>query len=578
MSGPVTLTGFGGVGEIGGNAFLLEAPGLRVMLDVGKRFGAAQTMGGEDRFAPEAFARRPGWNDYFDAYQKPRAHRAAADLGTLDLIPWRDGLSRLYRPDLGGAPGESPVDFALVSHAHVDHCGLVGLLRRDLPVVTSPLSLATLRSVEATGIGGWETDYTDLRVRGALQRTKKGGLSDVRYGDDDPPVLRPFVTHPKPVAHGRWEVSFHAVDHSIQGAGAFILTDGDTKVVYTGDFRRHGSDPAKTAAFLKAAAGADVLVMEGTRVSDHDRHGVGPGGTDREADVEQQVRAFVEAHEAAGGPPFVGVGYPPRDLDRLCSLHRVAAATNRRLLVSSKQAHLLSALREAGCAEAPDWRTSPHLGVLVRAGSHVLRRPGQMAVADKLRLAIDYIDVSPAEWLNLASRELARWEFELLGGRDEYQGRERVIVEPVRFGDPHIVTPAQVGREPGAYLVSLTLFSMTDLFDIFPDRAAAGGLYVHSQTQPHNDDMEMDQFRLQRWLRAFNLNAPDHEPRRTHVSGHLSQEDIQEVLDALRPKTLVPIHSERPDLTSERYGRLCRAQGLGNRAVVPRWGHPERVA
>jgi ribonuclease J len=571
----VTLTGFGGVGEIGGNAFLLEAPGLRVMLDVGKRFGAAQTMGGEDRFSPAAFERRPGWNDYFDAFQKPRAHMAAADLGALDLIPWRGALPRLYRPDLGGVSGDSPVDFALVSHAHVDHCGLIGLLRRDLPIVTSPLSLATLRSVEATGVGGWETDYTDLRVRGVLQRNKKGGLGDVRYSDDDPRVERPFVTSPQAVTHGKWALTFHAVDHSIQGAGAFVLTDGDTKVVYTGDFRRHGSDPAKTAAFLKAAAEADVLIMEGTRVSDHGRHG---HGTDRESDVEHEVRALVEAHEAAGGPPFVGVGYPPRDLDRLRSLHRVAASVGRRLLISAKQAHLLSALREAGCEEAPDWRTSPHLGVLVRGGSHLLRRPGEMPIADKQRLAIDFIQVSPAEWLDLASRDLARWEFELLGGRDEYQGRDRVITQPVPFGDPHVVTAAEVARDPGGYLVSLTLFNMTDLFEVFPDRSAAGGLYIHSQTQPHNDDMEMDQFRLHRWLRAFNLNAPDHEPRRTHVSGHLAQEDIQEILETLRPKTLVPIHSERPDLTGDRYERLCRAQGLAHRAVVPRWGHPERVA
>src|SRR5688500_12555319 len=54
----VSLTGYGGVGEIGGNAFLLEAPGLRVFLDLGKRFGATTTMStdpatGKKSFRPE---------------------------------------------------------------------------------------------------------------------------------------------------------------------------------------------------------------------------------------------------------------------------------------------------------------------------------------------------------------------------------------------------------------------------------------------------------------------------------------------------------------------------------------------
>src|SRR5690349_21627593 len=80
----VALTGYGGVGEIGGNAFLLEAPGLRVFLDLGKRFGATSVMKedpqtGRKTFTAADFTRRAGWNDYFDTFLQPRTHSAVRD-------------------------------------------------------------------------------------------------------------------------------------------------------------------------------------------------------------------------------------------------------------------------------------------------------------------------------------------------------------------------------------------------------------------------------------------------------------------------------------------------------------------
>ncbi|MFO1533380.1 MAG: MBL fold metallo-hydrolase [Thermoplasmatota archaeon] len=571
-----TLTGYGGVGEIGGNAFLLEAPGLRVFLDLGKRFGATSTMKrdpvtGKRSFAEEDFTRRAGWNDYFDTFLQPRTHSAVRDQAALGLLPWAGDLARLYRGDLGGAPGPAPVDAVLVSHAHIDHCGLLGLVRPDVPVAASRQTLATLDSMETTTSRGWDYDFLQVPARASYERKDDGGIGEMRQ-KDDAIRRRPLVTDGRALGTGKWNVEFFDVDHSIQGASAFVMTDGDTKVVYSGDFRSHGLEPEKTARFLKAAVEPDVLIMEGTnvRAGGHGHH----NETDREVEVGDQVKRLVEEHDARGGPAFVAVGYPPRDLDRLRSLHRVARQVGRRLLIAPKQAHVIDSLRNTGRDDLPDWRHDPNLGVFLRSPEHgILDKRGTVPVTDKATLAMERIGIPDGQWLDLAARELFDWEFRMLGGVWEKVGSKKRLVTPVPFGDPHVVTPDMVRADAGQYLLSLNLFTMNNLFDLFPDPAKAGGLYIHSQTQPHNDDMEQDLFRLQRWLRAFNLNAPDHLPKRTHVSGHVSEEDLHHILDELRPKLLVPIHSEYPGLTRDRYESRS-----GRRALLLEWGQAHTVA
>src|SRR5688572_18341971 len=187
----VSLTGYGGVGEIGGNAFLLEAPGLRVFLDLGKRFGATTTMKrdpvtGKKSFTAEDFGRRAGWNDYFDTFLQPRTHSAVRDQAALGLLPWEGQLPRLYRGDLGGAPGPAPVDAVLVSHAHVDHCGLIGLVRPDVPLAASRQTMATLDSMEKTTNRGWEYDFLQVPARASYERKDDGTIAEARYKDVAP--------------------------------------------------------------------------------------------------------------------------------------------------------------------------------------------------------------------------------------------------------------------------------------------------------------------------------------------------------------------------------------------------------
>jgi ribonuclease J len=529
--GPPTLTGFGGVGEIGGNAFLLEDGRSRILLDVGRRFGT-------DRRVEEAGA-RPGWSDYFDDYLKPRTFRYLPDLLELGLVPPVPGL---YRQDLGGIAGP-PLDAVVVSHAHMDHVGLLGLVRPDISVFASSESRAILTSMQETGANAPENDFFSTKTKGRVGPKKGGGLTTRPKFDDGP--TRRFDAQ---AVGSAGDLSLHAlpVDHSIPGAQAVLVEGAHGTLAYTGDFRLHGRGRHKSEKLVERIGGVGTLVVEGTNIhargdTTHEK------STDDEASVEAAIDEAVRAEMARPGRTgFVGIAYPPRDLDRFVSILAVARSLGRRFAISTKQAHLIQELRRAGHDELPDPKTDRVLAVYFEASNKGLLLESAdaipVAAAD---LSVRPVRVGAAEYADLLASDYDEWAREFLTA-------------------PTMVGPLDVRREPGAYLFSISYWSITELFDIFPDPRRANGLYIHSQTQPFNDDMFQDRRKLFRWLKAYNLDF-----RETHVSGHLDQESLDWVLDRVGARTLVPVHSQAPGVTADRY----RAR-TGHTAILPEWGKP----
>lgn len=505
----VKLTGYGGVGEIGGNAFLIDDGKSRVFLDFGKRFGGAN--------AREDFQHRPGWGDYYDLLMRPRGGHQVHDLIMMDLLP---PLPSIYRTDMGGLPAKSTdagkIDLVVVSHPHSDHYGLMGYLKPETPAFMSSITKLTIESVQKTGTAA--PDESLVRFKPAdqeLPRTSKDRTAEEALAAMPERAIETGDT----TDVGQWTINRFDVDHSIHGASGFILEPkGDApRIAYSGDLRLHGRHKERSERFLKAAEEANVLMIEGTRVGSAHRHDPSLYRPTTEVEVGKAIEEVLTSPAMGKSKGFAAIAYPPRDMDRLISVTQAARKTNRKLVITDKQAHLLWGLHGAGhVEEVMDPVKSGDLVVLVsesvrakQEAEKATRESGQSAWSVWTR---DVTDLDAA--LHKADRT---------------------------------VTTQEIANDPRGYLVTMGSFTLNLLPGLL-EPGKGNGAFIHSQTQPFNDEGIIKDYRLQRWLQWFGLADVD-----THVSGHISRDDLLHILDESHAKTLVPIHTDNAYLSGAHY-------------------------
>lgn len=229
-----TFTPLGGVGEIGGNKFLVEDGDTRILLDFGVSYSDRR------RF-------------YSEPLLSPRDERELLEFGMLPKLP---GLYKFEE-------SEPSIQGVFLSHSHGDHSACISFLNRKIPVYCGETTATIIRALYETRTKSLEADISGLR-------------------------FNTFRTGSK-IKLGSIEVEPVHVDHSVPAAYGFVVYTSEGTLVYTGDLRAHGTKSEMTKDFVERAreSRADVLLAEGTNL-------IGATLT-TEAEVQSKISSIVRS-------------------------------------------------------------------------------------------------------------------------------------------------------------------------------------------------------------------------------------------------------------------------------------------
>ena len=248
-------------------------------------------------------------------------HRLLLDLGMPLMAAGGGTLSTgdLAHPSLengilppvhGLYQGESPnVTGLLISHAHMDHYGLLDKVHPGVPVYVS----------------------RGTRTLIDIGRIFYPEGSKVRFDE--------FSTfdHWKPFQLGPFTITSHLMDHSGYDACGFLIEVGGKRIFYSGDFRGHGrKSKLLTQMIRRPIPDLDCLIMEGTTLGGN--HHV---GFENENEVEQ---AFF--HHFSSQKDVTWVAASGSNVDRLVSLYRASKRAGKTLVLDLYTFYLLVQLKK----------------------------------------------------------------------------------------------------------------------------------------------------------------------------------------------------------------------------------------
>ncbi len=200
---------------------------------------------------------------------------------------------------------------------------------------------------------------------------------------------------------------------------------------------------------------------------------------------EDEVREKVEKVTTCTRK-LVLAGFSVTDIDRMRTFYSVARESGRKLALSTKQAYMVHNL----CS-------IKHLGLFSPNDTNILIFQREKKV-------------------------LRQYEKEL---QESYS---------------NIVTSTDISSMQEEVILVASLYDMNEVAEIKPE---AGSSYILSQSEPFDEEMEINYEKLLNWLHYFHMPL-----YQIHASGHASPHDLKYAIEKISPKKLMPIHTKEPEL------------------------------
>jgi ribonuclease J len=508
----IKITCYGGVNDIGGNKLLVKFDKESIFLDFGLSYSEE--------------------SQFFEEFLQPRSACKIHDLLKLGLLPHIDGVYRqdalcpngsesyafrakeLWKLDLQSfeeavKTGSWRPDAVFISHAHLDHCGYAPYLGA-FPFLCSELTKTLMESVAEIGnLQGLDKQLTVMKDR-EMGKLKTGFFpGELKVGYSKEQEDREFcnLEHKKAqTIENELTVTGFNVDHSIPGSMACLVESKDSQVVYTGDIRFHGRSGYDLGAELSGLA-PDIMFCEGTRIDQE------------EPDDEKRVEAdLTDIFSSCEGLAMVGFTW--KDIDRYETVRNAAINSGRIPVFDPRLAYLLARIGR---------------NVYDEGANVFLERCGCMLY-------------SPGDYSNskhkVGDMPLSEWS----------RKSDNIVVDTKHLEKG--ISAIELSKNPSSYVLHLDYFRFKNILDFNLPECS---LFVRAQCEPFNKRMELSQDRMERWLKHFNVNADnDWKPHQIHASGHASGPEIQEMIDKIKPKLLVPVHTEKPNLFRNPAGKVHR--------------------
>jgi ribonuclease J len=515
------LTFYGGVREIGGNKILVEQSDTRLFLDFGT------SMGFE--------------SDFFSDFLQPRINTALSDRLTIGALPKIQGIYRKNAVTPSGtdllnnsqyprvlqpsSPYLHPtvttyeeyvkhhkkpfVHGILLSHAHLDHTGAIGYLHPSIPLYCSDITKTLVRAID---------EVTSFTSEALTSKSKYIELYKDKAAFPNSPTLR-TDTSDRPcttlqdmqnIDIGDLTITHIAQDHSIPGSSSFIVESDETKVLYTGDIRFHGTHPMTIKEYSKKVGdGINVMICEGTRI-DSDV-------IVSESHVQEQITDEIRHTE---GVVFVDFSW--KDTTRYETIRKACKSAGRIFVINARLAYLLN--------ELGIYPSDESVQVFLKRKGSCLYSPG------------DY---------NTTKYELGFTPKEKYPDCTHYE--QGLLSEDIK-------------KEPNRFVMMLSYFDLNQLFDLSDSMGRVpGSRFIKAQCAPFSDEMELDEERFIHWLDTFGISytlddAPLPEEcmnlhyskirrrlQRSHVSGHASRPELQKLISLVHPSFIIPVHTLYPE-------------------------------